>query len=1556
MPQLAQAYVRLRIDSGQVKKDVQKGLAGASEGGNATKAGEDAGSSFSSGFQKESSAKIKKASEAVAKAGSVALIGIGVASLKMAADFQKGLVQLTTSAGESTKNLDLISKGVLALSVSTNTSTKDLTAGLYTIESAGYHGAKGLAVLRAAAQGAVTENASLATVSDALTTVMNDYHLKTSQATSVTSALITTVAHGKTHLEDLASSLSRVLPTAAALHVSFPQIAGDLAVLTAHGVSARLAAQGLNSTMIALASPSNKAALAMQSVGISANQVQKDLGTKGLTYVVNELSDAFLKHAGPSGQLVLATMKGLPPALQTVAHQFLAGTITSKQWTAATKNLTVGQKAQVTQFVKTASSATGLKQGYVSALGAMVGGQRGLAVALQLTGKNATIAKGDTDAIAQSYAHGATSVDGFKEASHTLSFEFGQLGKEAEATAITLGQKMLPAVTSVVSYVGSHEGTVTTFAEALAGVAIAVTAITVSAKGFAFAKTVVGGFAAAGAAVKGFTSTAVAAAGVEKTLTAASAGGLTRLQAAQVKLAAAAEGTAGAETAFAVGAEGSTVATSAFAVGAEDLTVALGELTVAERAAAIAGAALDAVNPAIWAVAAVIGVAALGVAISRMKGETSDLTVKLHDQAGATGFNVAGYQKLAASLSTVADRQKAAAAAAPAADSSGLAHLTELNSAALQVSQTSKQAASEAANFSGRMASLRGQFNLTATGAERLAANSGVLPKAFAASGTAGQAAFNRVQKYASGLTATQLASYQAATASTRFSDSLSIVSGRLLTGQGDLLSYRLAQKQALQAINASSTGLKGNSTAALAAKQAVLQSTQQAIQFANQEKNQAGGMKNATATIRDQIKWLETHAAKSKFAAQEVDALRKALATIKSVHASVSVVATGAFHITNLSTGGGGTSHVTNGPAGLKAGGRLAGYGGGDRNPALLEDGETVVSKDDSRLPYMVSAFKAAGVPGYTAGGVVGSYSGNPKGLGTFLVRMDQKTLVALANATGQATATALKQAQAAANAPGAAGPGGGAPSANAALARRLMPAWSSGAAWDAWNAVEMREAGWNQYALNRSSGAYGIPQALPASKMGAAANPPQSNPTAQINWMVSYIQGRYGDPQGAWAHEENFGWYAGGTGGASPGWAWVGEQGKELMYSPHGGETIYPHGMSMAITRGYAGGTPNVGKPIKPPKPVKGGRTKLEKDTAELDRDEKELTALRKTTAAHIATLRRPIDRNELFLINHPHLSAVRKKALEAEIGKAEKGVSSYRDKQGKKEDVLEKAIRLLKALVASDPKPPPGKVGKPPPLTLGTKKQELAELAKDVKSLSVIKKATTAHLKPMRRKLELEELQLLTVNLSPSQKLGLQAEIKKQEAAITKYRKGQTGKEGTLDQEITLLRQLTGEPVGTKYGGPGSGDSGTGDDGGGDGSGDDSGSGSTAPVQALPTPGWLGGAGGAGGFGPGGSTGTSSTGGGGLPPGFGGAPGSGSPVAGLPTPGGSAGGSFGSWSGGASGAGNDAALSQLMGMLGGKLDTLTNVSRAIPAGTAQGLDGVGRSARQRAFYRPH
>lgn len=106
---------------------------------------------------------------------------------------------------------------------------------------------------------------------------------------------------------------------------------------------------------------------------------------------------------------------------------------------------------------------------------------------------------------------------------------------------------------------------------------------------------------------------------------------------------------------------------------------------------------------------------------------------------------------------------------------------------------------------------------------------------------------------------------------------------------------------------------------------------------------------------------------------------------------------------------------------------------------------------------------------------------------------------------------------------------PGGGTTAASAqAIAQSMMSSYG-------WNDSEFhclvslwqRESNWNYQAQNPSSGAYGIPQALPGSKMGSVAADWATNPATQITWGLGYIQGRYGSPCAAWAHSNSVGWY---------------------------------------------------------------------------------------------------------------------------------------------------------------------------------------------------------------------------------------------------------------------------------------------------------------------------------------------------------------------------------------------------------------------------------------------
>ena len=70
-------------------------------------------------------------------------------------------------------------------------------------------------------------------------------------------------------------------------------------------------------------------------------------------------------------------------------------------------------------------------------------------------------------------------------------------------------------------------------------------------------------------------------------------------------------------------------------------------------------------------------------------------------------------------------------------------------------------------------------------------------------------------------------------------------------------------------------------------------------------------------------------------------------------------------------------------------------------------------------------------------------------------------------------------------------------------------------------------RESHWNPNAHNKSSGAHGICQALPASKMASEGSDYMTNYKTQIRWGLKYIKNRYGTPSNAWAHSQQKGWY---------------------------------------------------------------------------------------------------------------------------------------------------------------------------------------------------------------------------------------------------------------------------------------------------------------------------------------------------------------------------------------------------------------------------------------------
>ncbi|MBC9712527.1 transglycosylase SLT domain-containing protein [Streptomyces sp. TRM66268-LWL] len=133
-------------------------------------------------------------------------------------------------------------------------------------------------------------------------------------------------------------------------------------------------------------------------------------------------------------------------------------------------------------------------------------------------------------------------------------------------------------------------------------------------------------------------------------------------------------------------------------------------------------------------------------------------------------------------------------------------------------------------------------------------------------------------------------------------------------------------------------------------------------------------------------------------------------------------------------------------------------------------------------------------------------------KAVTTALVAASAAGLVFAAAPAQAATVTAAP-----ATAPAAAGSA-------QAIARQMIP---DTAQFNAFSQIVSRESGWNHTATNASSGAYGLVQALPGSKMASAGADWKTNPATQIKWGLDYMNSRYGSPVGAWNFWQQHHWY---------------------------------------------------------------------------------------------------------------------------------------------------------------------------------------------------------------------------------------------------------------------------------------------------------------------------------------------------------------------------------------------------------------------------------------------
>jgi hypothetical protein len=309
-------------------------------------------------------------------------------------------------------------------------------------------------------------------------------------------------------------------------------------------------------------------------------------------------------------------------------------------------------------------------------------------------------------------------------------------------------------------------------------------------------------------------------------------------------------------------------------------------------------------------------------------------------------------------------------------------------------------------------------------------------------------------------------------------------------------------------------------------------------------------GTDAAIAAIRNGLPALDSAKTKNKQYWQEVATLvayLRKLEFIKFITTPIHVLGSGKWSVTGTTITPGaahGPQNIGAAPGGFAAGGRVpfsTGTPGKDSVLVMTKPGEIFIPPEKG--PMLAPALRAAGIPGFAAGGVAGSYGpGKVSGLPRWIGGRIDATDTAIAQNTAQAILNAMASAQAQARASKAAGLGNlplglGPHSGSAAVAQAFAKSilWAYGWGADQFpplQALWNQESGWNSYAVNPSSGAYGIPQSL-----GHGHPYNLGDYQAQIRWGLAYIKQRYGSPSAAWAHERAFNWYA--RGGVVPGFA---------------------------------------------------------------------------------------------------------------------------------------------------------------------------------------------------------------------------------------------------------------------------------------------------------------------------------------------------------------------------------------------------------------------------------
>lgn len=299
--------------------------------------------------------KVVHSLQRMAKIGIAAMIGLGIASVKTAADFQYGMAEVATLVDTSVVNMDKLSAGVLELSAKYGQSTKIMTKGLYQAISAGVDATKSLEFMAVASEAAVAGITSVNMAVDALTTMLNSYGLGIEHARRISDEMFIAVREGKLVFEDIAKSIGKVSTMSAQLGVSSADLMAALATLTKVGIDADLALTNIKAIYSGLLTPTTDATAAAQMYSVQLNSAV--LAEKGFAGYMEHVKTQLEKNTSSQQEYNEALSRMFPNVRAIVGVMALSGNALEefKRITDKTRNTLDDTR---TAFEKVADTAT----------------------------------------------------------------------------------------------------------------------------------------------------------------------------------------------------------------------------------------------------------------------------------------------------------------------------------------------------------------------------------------------------------------------------------------------------------------------------------------------------------------------------------------------------------------------------------------------------------------------------------------------------------------------------------------------------------------------------------------------------------------------------------------------------------------------------------------------------------------------------------------------------------------------------------------------------------------------------------------------------------------------------------------------------------------------------------------------------------------------------------------------------------------------------------------------------------------------------------------------